>query len=460
MKVSGPAYLWYNAVSREAVVPFSDAWQAVRDELSAGAASGPSRDIFTAHLEILEDPVLRDTVEGNMAAGMEPLKAVESAMEGICAFFNGIDDEYLKARVDDVRDVFQRIINKMCGGTAERRKVPAGSIIVAEELLPSDTVKIDFGQVRGILCHKGSSTSHVCIIAHSKGVPIQLGADISNVSEGDIVEVDDPLAGENSIAFEVRAAGRKVYANAGSLDAIAAAIAAGADGIGLFRTEFLFLGRSEAPSEGEQRELYSKALELCAGMPLTLRLLDIGGDKAIPYLPSVEEDNPFLGLRGVRYGLAHPGLYESQLLAAAEAALKYPGQLRLMIPMVCSADEIRAVRAMLPPLPAGTLQLGIMIETPAAVLNAAALASECDFFSIGTNDLTQYIMAADRGNPAVAYVYDPLSPAVQAAMAMTVKAAHAAGIPVGICGELASDPDACRPLLDLGLDSLSLSRLS
>ena len=270
----------------------------VRSDLVALTGPGsPAADVFAAHLEMLDDPMLREAVEVELSTGKQPLEALDDACEGICEMFSEIGDEYLRARMDDVRDVFRRLRDAMCGGAAVQ-DIPAGSVIVAEELLPSDTAGIDFSRVAGIICHRGSATSHVCIIAHSKGVPINVGRPIDGIREGDTVSVDDPMVGDaRSIAGKLRAAGRKVYANAGSVDEVRAAIAAGADGIGLFRTEFLFMGRSGMPSFDEQRALYREALESCAGKPLTVRLLDIGGDKALPYLPMPAEENPFLGLR-------------------------------------------------------------------------------------------------------------------------------------------------------------------
>ena len=456
MLVKGPAYRWRRAVAAGAVTGFEEAYSLVHAELTEAAAGSA---VYAAHLQMLEDPMIKETVLADIAAGMGELQALDAACGSICAMFDQIDDEYLKARSDDVRDIFRRIREAMCGGAQSSGTLPRGCILVAEELLPSDIAGIDFSRVCGILCHKGSSTSHVCIMAHSRGIPILVGVDISGISDGDEVEVDDPLVGPSSIAAKVRAAGRKLYVNAGSIEDIRAAMEAGADGIGVFRTEFLFMGRSTMPSREEQCLLYSEALSLCGGKPLTLRLLDVGGDKAIPYMPQEKEDNPFLGIRGVRLSLRHPDILKTQLAAAFDAARDVPGELRIMIPMVCTAEEIRQVRALMEgPMPDG-VRLGIMIETPAAALCAAELAAECDFFSIGTNDLTQYIMAADRGNPGVAYLYDSMSDAVMRAMKMTVEAAHAAGITAGICGELASDPRATDALIDLGLDSLSLSRL-
>ena len=351
--------------------------------------------------------------------------------------------------------------------------MPGGCILVAEELLPSDTALIDFKALGGILCHKGSSTSHVCIIARAKGVPIQVGADISGIKDGDTVQVDDPLSGSlQSIASRSRASGLKVYVNAANLDEIRSGLAAGAEGVGIFRTEFLFLNRSSMPSREEHAAIYREALLACAGRPLTLRTMDIGGDKDLPYLPLTAEDNPFLGLRGIRLSLLHQDVFIPQLQGALDAAgsvrelhpewFEERSPLHLIIPMVSKAEEILQVRALLSSLDSDyerLLELGIMIETPAAVLDAPALAAESDFFSVGTNDLTQYIMAADRGNASVGYLYDSFAPPVRRALELTVRAAHDAKIPVGICGEMASDPRATGILIDLGFDSLSLSRL-
>ena len=279
MKVTGPAVLWERTSSDEAVRSFEDAYAVVSGQLSALAEDNP---IFEAHLEMLQDPMVTDTVQSNMAAGMQPLKALDSAGNAIASMFAGIDDEYLAARVDDVRDIFRRLRDAMTGNSSPQAEFPEGGILVAEELLPSDTSKIDFSKVRGILCAKGSTTSHVCIIARSKGVPIRVGADISGIREGDPVEVEDPLVGgQEEVVSKLRAAGRKVYVNAGCISDIEAGIAAGADGVGLFRTEFLFIGRDSEPGAEEQESIYCQALLSCGGKPLTLRTLDVGGDKRI-----------------------------------------------------------------------------------------------------------------------------------------------------------------------------------
>ncbi|MBO7603475.1 MAG: phosphoenolpyruvate--protein phosphotransferase [Bacteroidales bacterium] len=471
MIVSGPAVVWRRNASQGAVRSFDEAFAIVRADLAALAAGNP---VFSAHLEMLDDTMLCDAVQEGISSGLAPLDALDAARDGIVAMFEGIDDEYLKARADDVRDVFGRLREAMAGeASGGVEQMPRGSILVAEELLPSDTTRLDFKSLGGILCHKGSSTSHVCIISRAKGVPIQVGVDISGISEGDTVQVDDPLAGcLQSIASRARASGLKVYVNAANLDEIRSGIEAGAEGVGIFRTEFLFLNRSSVPSREEHAAIYKEALLSCGGRPLALRTMDIGGDKQLPYLPVQAEDNPFLGLRGIRFSLLHTHIFIPQLEGALDAARSvrdiHPewfeggSPLHLIIPMVSCAVEILQVRDILgwlAPDYRSLLELGIMIETPAAVLDAPALAAESDFFSVGTNDLTQYIMAADRGEAAVAYLYDSFAPAVFKALQLTVAAAHDAKIPVGICGEMASDPRATGILIDLGFDSLSLSRL-
>ena len=450
----------------EALGTFSQAYDTVHAELSAAAEDDP---IFAAHLEILEDPMLAEGIEELTAEGLSEHEALTRTCTSICSMFAGIDDEYLRARVDDVRDVCARLERSMCGTSVELADIPDGCVLVSEELLPSDTAILDFSRIRGILSQKGSSTSHVCIIAHSKGIPIQVGVSIDGIQDGDIVCVDDPMVG-NSVIDRIRSSGRELYANAGSLDEIRAAIDAGADGIGLFRTEFLFLSSTSGmPSFEQQREIYLEALLICAGKPLTFRTLDIGGDKQLPWLHLPQEDNPFLGVRGIRLCLKNPEILSTQLSAIISAAEQVrdshpewfedrPSPVRIMFPMVDTAEEVRAAKALVP-CPGSLVQFGFMIETPAAVLNVDSIAGECSFCSLGTNDLTQYVMAADRGNAELSYLYDPLCPAMLKAIGMAVSAAHTAGIHTGICGELASDPRATDLLIDLGVDSLSVNKI-
>lgn len=444
MLVSGPAYIWTRKSGGAASVDFETAVGIVRSDLE-----NEGGDIFKAHLEILEDPLLSGTFSNFLSSGMEPLAALDSACTDLCGMFSSIDDEYLRARVDDLRDVVGRIRSAMCGEKSSAPVIPEGSIIVAEELFPSDTSLIDFSRIRGIVLSKGSSTSHVCIIARSKGIPVSIGTDISKIVPGSTVGFETADIGLDTIVKALRSAGRGVYANAGSLEDIKAAIDAGADGIGLLRTEFLFLGRETLPSEDEQFEFYRDAALACKGKPLVIRTLDIGADKPLESISIAGESNPMLGLRGIRLSLSRPEILRTQLKAIERASCY--GDIRVMLPMVSVPEEIDAVECSLP--------LGIMVETPAVVLRAGEFASRCSFMSAGTNDLTQYIMAADRGNASVAYLYDGLNPSVLEALRIVARAAHGAGIQLGVCGELASDPRATSALLDAGVDYLSLNGL-
>lgn len=454
MRASGKAHIYGAILGTAPGMTLEQAFESLRGELSAKAET---ESILAAHLEILEDPLLDESVRAGLADGLTPEAAVSAAADSISAMFAEIDDEYIRARADDVRDVCKRLEMKLKGET-RCADVPEGCILVADELLPSDMATIDLSRVRGISCHKGSRTSHVVIMAHSKGIPIEIGVDISGIAEGDALTVDDPAVG-GCVAARVRKAGRAVYANAGSLEDIRRAIEAGADGIGLFRTEFLYLQSPEAPTLETQKEIYREALLLCKGKVLIVRTMDIGGDKALPWLALPREDNPFLGLRGIRLSLKYPELLKTQLEALAWAAQQVPGsRLRIMFPMVCSASEVARAKALLGEKARG-MEFGAMIETPAAALDIDALCKECSFFSIGSNDLTQYVMAADRGNPSVASYYDPMCAPMRRIIEKIVRDAHSNGVSVGICGEMASDPSATGFLLQTGLDSLSLNSL-
>ena len=528
---------------------FAAAVEAVKVELAASADDdSPLGAVFAAHLEMLEDPLLEEQVEASLAEGLSATAAVDAAAEAICAMFADIDDEYLRARTDDVRDVCRRIRERLtvnalpatghvCGagdmdgctqaGPMSAGAVDEGVIVVSEELFPSDLARMDFSRVRAFITARGSVTSHVCIIARSKGIPALLGVDVAAIPAGVRLLVDAPArrlvidpSPEDLAAMSRHPAGETamlrrvpVFANAGSVEDVRAAMQAGADGIGVFRTELLFMQAAAMPTEDEQFAAYREAARLCNGKPLIIRTLDIGGDKALPYLPLPREDNPYLGFRALRLCLDRPeALFKPQLRAILRASVH--GDVRILLPMVTSVGEVCAVRRLLaecmqeldgrqadgadtgpkacahprsgtapadrPYDPA--IPVGVMIETPAAVLVADQLAREADFFSIGTNDLTQYILAADRGNPAVAQYYDSLHPAVLRAISMTVAAAHGTAetpaapcsaetpapaadgetkagrrIPVGVCGEMAADPVVAERLVSLGVDDLSLT---
>ena len=513
---------------------FAAAVETVKAELAVLAADdSPAGAVFAAHLEMLEDPLLEEQVEAALEEGCSAPEAVDAAAEAVCVMFSDIDDEYLRSRVDDVRDICRRICERLTVSAVPARKyacgaeeggcMPAGTmpagdadegvILIADELFPSDLARMDFTRVRAFVTARGSVTSHVCIIARSKGIPALLGVEISTIPEGARLLVDAPahrlvidpapedlavLAATSNLSAPLRRI--PLYGNAGSVEDVRAAMEAGADGIGVFRTELMFMQSATLPTEEEQFAAYREAALICKGKPLIIRTLDIGGDKPLPYLDLPREDNPYLGFRAIRLCLDRPEeLFKPQLRALLRASAY--GDVRILLPMVISVGEVRAVRDLLeeckreldaeavegrkrepdaatdglPAAPDGrsarpynpAIPVGIMVETPAAALIAEDLAQEADFFSLGTNDLTQYILAADRGNPAVARYYDSLHPAVLRAIAMTVAAAHGdarpdtpgAGrmIPVCVCGEMAADPAAVEKLLALGVDSLSLS---
>ena len=434
-------------------------WRTAYDKVKAVLADeAGTNEIFAAHLEILEDPMLAESVMEGISGGLSAERALADARDAICAMFSQIEDEYLRARADDVKDVCGRVERALNGDSENPFKgLEEGTVIVAEELFPSDTSLMDFSKIAGFITAKGSITSHVCIIARSKGIPALVGRDISSYHTGDEVDLDFLRRSAASFrglpAFSGKIHDRvKLYCNAGSVEEVRAAIEAGAEGIGLFRTEFLFMqNKDRLPSEDEQFEVYRAAALSCGGRPLTIRTLDIGGDKALPCLPVDKEDNPMLGLRGLRFCLAHPEIFRTQTAALCRAA-EY-GNIRVMFPMVDTLEELRQAKAMFPP----EISCGIMVETPSAVLCAEQLAPECDFFSIGTNDLTQYIMAADRGNSSVGYLYEPFSQAMRRALSLTVEAARESGTEVCVCGEVASFPDAAAFLAGIGVNSLSVS---
>lgn len=432
--------------------------------------------LFAAHLEMLEDPMLREAVDAALAEGMAPADAVRAAEKSITAMFEEIEDDYLRARADDVRDLCRGLLRRLEGVSSDgAAELPEAAVLVGGEFFPSDTVGLDYSRVRAFVAARGSATSHVAVIARAKGIPALFGIDTEGIREGDrlLVDGDAGTLGIGPTEEEERLFGQeapdtapdapllrpdgsrvKILGNAGSLSDIDAALAAGAEGIGLFRTEFLYLESDRFPTEEEQWETYRQAVRRCNGKPLTFRLLDMGADKQPAYWKRPAEENPFLGLRGIRLALAHPEILSAQIRAILRAAAE--GPVKILIPMVTDVGELREVRKMIRACGAD-VPAGVMVETPAAVLNARELAAEADFFSIGTNDLAQYIQVADRNNPQVAAFCDPAAPAVRRAIEMTADAARNAGIPFSVCGEMASGKDAQAYLAGLGAESLSLS---
>ncbi|WP_254545448.1 phosphoenolpyruvate--protein phosphotransferase [Halomarina pelagica] len=449
--------------------------------------------VFDAHVQFLDDPQIEAGVEGEIDDGLPAEHAVRAAFAGPIEQFEGMDGR-MAERADDLRDVRDRLLRLLLGGEGtDLAALPEGSVVLAERLTPSDTARLDPERVAGFATVTGGRTSHAAIFARSLALPavVGVGDALRGIEEGTEVVVDgeagevvtDPDAdrratAEREDAAEVRAGAVttadgvpiEVAANVGHPSELAGAVDRGADGIGLFRTEFLFLDREAPPDENEQYETYREALRAFPDGRVIVRTLDVGGDKPIPYLDLPEEENPFLGERGIRRSLgADADLFETQLRALLRAAGDAEGDLAVMLPLVATVEEFEAaadrVEAVAADLDAegierGSPDLGVMVETPAAVLLASELAERADFLSIGTNDLTQYVNAAARGNERVADLHDPRHPAVLRAVARTVEAARGTDAWVGMCGEMAGDPDLTELLVGLGLDELSMSAVT
>ena len=464
----------------------------VKNELSVLAESD---EIFAAHYEMADDPMIEEQAASLIEEGLGAYDAVLQTSDALCAMFDEIDDEYLKARKDDVKDVCRRIARKITGEDKHSpfEGMAEGSIIVAEELVPSDTAQMDLNKVEGFVTALGSRTSHVCIIAASKDITAMVGVEgcTTEVNDGDtlildgekglvIINPDEEVLSEYKMKVaELESAeydpnktiytegGERIWilGNAGNPEDVEAAVKAGAEGIGLFRSEFLYMESENFPDEECQYKAYSEAARICGERPLTIRTLDIGGDKALPYMPMDEEENPFLGYRAIRISLAYPQHFKTQIRAILRAGAE--GNVRMMFPMITTLEEFKTARQIVDECIAEldkeglpfdrNLKVGMMIETPASVLLADEFAQMADFFSIGTNDLTQYIMAADRGNAHISKLYDPHSETVTKAIGIVIKAAANAGIEISMCGEYAADPSAKELLLNLGLRKFSVS---
>lgn len=452
----------------------------------------PSKaQILDAHLELLEDPDLNDMAIGRISEGKSAGFAWRDAFQKQASILEKLDNPLLRERAGDVRDVGRRVLALLAGVEQAQIDVPADSILIAEELSPSDTAALDRSKVLGFCTTTGGATSHVAILARSLGIPAICGIDEGalQLANGTLVVLDgshgslrrNPSDEELQKAHErikrqtakreeekfiaskvaMTADGHRVevVANIRNAQEAREAVAAGAEGVGLLRSEFLFDDRDTAPSEDEQAAEYCAVAEaLGRERPLVVRTLDVGGDKPLSYMPLPKEDNPFLGLRGVRVSLDRPDMFRTQLRAILRAASI--GNLHVMFPMVATIEEVRAAKKMLLEEAgdrANSVKIGVMIEVPAAALIAEPLAREVDFFSIGTNDLTQYTLAMDRGHPKLAKQADALHPAVLRLIGMTVEGAHKHGKWVGVCGGIASDAMAVPVLVGLGVDELSVS---
>jgi phosphoenolpyruvate-protein phosphotransferase/dihydroxyacetone kinase phosphotransfer subunit len=467
-----------------------------RDSIAARAGE-QSAAIFDAHLLFLEDeellaPVCTAILHDHRGAAEAWVEAVDRTT----ASWRAIDDPYLRARAADVEDLGKQVLRRLAGTTRTVPTLTGPGVLVATDLTPADTAGLDPDVVRGIATALGGPTSHSAVLARSLGIPAVagLGSDLLEIEEGVTVVLDgeagtvspnpDPSeiaqAEARAEAFRVSEAEARaeamepavtrdgtrveVLANVGKPEDVAAAVAAGAEGIGLLRTEFLFLGREQMPTEQEQEAAYRSMAQALVGRPMILRTLDVGGDKPLPYLPMVHEANPFLGVRGLRLGLARPDLLRLQLRAAVRVAADHP--VKVMFPMVTTLEELLDAKQILDEVRreieaetgvTAPFEVGIMVEVPSAALAADVFAPHVDFFSIGTNDLAQYTLAAERGNERVAGLADALHPAVLRLIRMTTEAAAPFGRPVGVCGELAADPVAVPILVGLGVRELSAS---
>lgn len=461
-------------------------------------------EVFDAHLLMLDDPALTGEVERRIRHEHQPaLTALRETAAQLVDQFKQLDDEYLRGRAADVEDVASQLADALSGNDAGPVELPKDAIVIADQLLPSDIALFDPGEVAGIVTGQGSRTSHIAILARALQLPTIVGAgpELQRVEGGTSAIVDgdqgslilSPGPGtlshyQQRLSAERLAEAERVsvrdapavtldgipirlFANIGGPEQAAPALAMGAEGIGLFRTEFLFIDRPESaglPGEEEQRGAYQQALEVFAPRPVVIRTLDAGGDKPVPGIELPAEANPFLGVRGLRLTLRYPELLRTQLRALLRAATA--GDLWIMLPMVTTVQDVRDARAIVDDVRAELTQasvphrddvpLGIMVETPAAALTATSLAREVDFFSLGTNDLTQYVLAVDRTQDELSQRYSALEPAVLRLIGETVAAADAAGKPVAICGEMAGDPAAIPFLLGLGVRELSMTASS
>ena len=471
----------------------------VKAEKEMGAEKA---DVFEAHITLLDDPeftgAMISEIENNSLNG---LKAIESVSNNFIAIFESMDNEYMRERAADIKDVSKRILSNFAGKGGDSFSITENNtIVVAHDLTPSDTAGLDRTKVVGFITDIGGRTSHAAIMARTLEIPAVLGlGDITTcVKTGDMIIVDG-LTGDVIInpseevlveytakkekfqaeqeelkkLIEVKTttkSGRRieVCGNIGQPEDVLGVLANGGDGVGLFRTEFLYMDRDSAPTEDEQFESYKFVLEKMEGKQVVIRTLDIGGDKTLPYLPLPEEMNPFLGYRAIRLCLDRKDIFKVQLRALLRASVY--GNLAVMFPMISGLEEFEQAKEVVDECKAALkaegkeysedIQWGIMVEIPAAAVYADELAKHVDFFSIGTNDLIQYTLAADRMSEKVSYLYNPMHPAVLRLIKMTIDGAHKHGKWVGMCGEMAGDEAAIPTLIEYGLDEFSMSASS
>ena len=493
-QVSGltPAQEWarFEAACGRAREQLAALYEKALDEVGEDNAA-----IFEIHRMMLEDEDLLEAVKGIIdTQGATAEYAAAATGENFSAAFAAMDDEYMRARAADVKDVSRRVVNILAGLEEESPQDSLPVILVADDLTPSETVQLDKTRLLGFITRQGSANSHTAILARTMNIPALIGVDFDESWDGRTAILDgyshcvyiDP-AQELLAAMEARRRddlkqeallqslkkkpnvtldGReiKVYANIGSAGDVGLVLQNDAQGIGLFRSEFIYLDAGDYPSEEQQFAVYRRVVETMAGKKVIIRTLDIGADKQAAYFGLEGEENPALGCRAIRICLTRKEIFKTQLRAILRASAY--GAAAVMFPMIISVREVRDARELLEECRAellaegaapGELEVGIMIETPAAVMLADELAEEVDFFSLGTNDLTQYTLAIDRQNPRLDHLYDPHHPAVLRMIRHTVEAGHRHGCWVGICGELAADQQLTEAFLRMGLDELSVS---
>ena len=453
--------------------------------------------IFEVHQMMLEDEDYNESVENIIRSQMVNAEyAVASTADNFAQMFEAMEDDYMRGRAADVRDISERVITVLAGGAGSGLDSDEPVIIAADDLAPSETVQLDKDKVLSFVTAHGSENSHTAILARTMGIPalIGTGIDLDETVDGKLGIVDgtngvvyvDPdaelleemkkkqqeeqekkrllqtLKGKENITLD----GQKVmlYANVGNIKDLGIALQNDAGGIGLFRSEFIYLGQDHYPTEEEQFQIYKTVAETMAGRRVIIRTLDIGADKQCDYFELDKEDNPAMGLRAIRICLTRPEIFKTQLRALFRASVY--GNINIMYPMIISVDEVRQIKAIVEEVKAelteqgieyGNPAQGIMIETPASVMMSRELAEEVDFFSIGTNDLTQYTLAIDRQNSKLDKFFDSHHPAVLRMIQMTVENAHKAGIWCGICGELGADQALTKDFLAMGVDELSVS---
>lgn len=486
---------------KEAVDTFCKVTQEMAEDIRQRVGEKES-EILSGQIMMLSDPFMTGQMEEMIASGSCAEAALDSVCQMYIEMFSNVDDELMRQRATDIRDIRTRMLRLLLGvSSVDIESVPAGTVLAAKDLTPSMTVGLKKENISAILTEIGGKTSHSAILARALEIPAVLGIPqvLDQVSDGQQAIVDgesgevilspdeDTLKRytaqwkeqqEQKAMLSVYrdrktqdADGRnyELYSNIGSVAEAQIALENGAEGIGLFRTEFLFMDRTAMPTEQEQYEAYKAVSDIMQGKEVIIRTLDVGGDKEISYLKMESEQNPFLGWRAIRYCLEESDLFKVQLRALLRAGAEHKN-IKIMLPLVTGVQEIRAAKQLLEECKQelaaqgiaydDNIQVGIMIETPAAALIADLLAKEAAFFSIGTNDLTQYTLAVDRGNAKVENLYTTLHPAVLRSIRSIIRAAKEAKIPVGMCGEAAADPALIPLLLEFGLDEMSVSASS